>query len=124
MLQKFFWAAPPLLLAVTYSQPILAQTAEVKTSAPENMAGDGPKNAGVLQAPTDSRASYNVMLPSSKETNPSFEWINAPAEAPRVAPVLGPSMRAPASFGLLRLGSDAPSPLPSSAPSLLSAASL
>jgi adhesin transport system outer membrane protein len=83
VLQKFFWAAPPLLLAVTYSQPILAQTAEVKTSAPENMAGDGPKNAGVLQAPTDSRASYNVMLPSSKETNPSFEWINAPAEAPR-----------------------------------------
>lgn len=88
MFQRIFGVTPPLLLALAYPQMALAEPAEIQTPSPETMVGDAPTTAQVPEAAqvpvavVRSGASYNVMLPSSMETSPSFEWINAPPEAP------------------------------------------
>lgn len=81
MFQKVFGVTPPLLLALAYPQMALAEPAEMQTQSSES-AVVAPKTAEAPLTTVRSGASYNVMLPSSTQSSPSFEWINAPPEAP------------------------------------------
>lgn len=82
MFQKVFGVTPPLLLALAYPQMALAEPAEMQTQSSESAVGDAPKTVEAPLTTLRSGASYNVMLPSPTQTSPSFEWINAPPEAP------------------------------------------
>lgn len=82
MFQKGFGLNAPLLLALAYPQMALAEPAEMQTLSSETFVSDAPKAAEAPVTTVRSGVSYNVMLPSPTQTTPSFEWTNAPPEAP------------------------------------------
>ena len=82
MFQKIFLMGPPLGLALTCSQAAMAEPPELRVPPLETAASDETPTAGMPSTALQRGSSYNVMLPSSTEINPSFVWVNAPAEAP------------------------------------------
>jgi adhesin transport system outer membrane protein len=80
--QKIFGVTTPLLFALVYPQMAVAEPADAQILSSDTVPSDAPQTVAKPRASLHGGASYNVMLPSSAETTPSFEWTNAPPEAP------------------------------------------
>ncbi len=61
----------------------MAEPAVPSDASGELSPDDLPVGAPAPTAAVRRTASYNVMLPSAKEASPSFEWTDAPPEAPK-----------------------------------------
>lgn len=80
MPQKSIRVATALALITLGAHPVLAEPA---LPAAATLSGEQAASEVPPAKPVHTGASYNVMLPSTREAAPSFEWSAAPPEAPQ-----------------------------------------